>query len=641
MMQKILKLLEQNVQWGTLAIGAAFLGFMIWSYVFVNPAAKSLTTGGATQIAAPGAVDRLILDGSAAQLDQKVHTDNSGFQIPMPSAPAFPVDNPTTQPLPAVEMAWDSWPLDLSKLGASGPSQIANIQGLPVLPALSYLDNEPLRTLLAVTDAAGNATTRDQDSVTTFWSLPIANLIAAYQTPFALKLPPSQQRVYFAHADLVRQEQLPDGTWGDETVVTGRIFNEASPPRPAYPDPANPQFAATASEYHDWLIVAHNQRSIVNADFPAVSAQALTHPELQWQPLDAWVAFRAKQQAEANAPIPAPTPTTPVAPPVTRPPNPAQRNPGAVGGSFNPTPQVQPLMQQQQFQQQQNPYIPSGPTVYGRGGRIISTGNGTVTLRSGNGQPQVFVPVTAPPQPITPVQPPAAQPIFGSAPTTVPAVNATPAAPPVEVKVPVLPPLQLVPNVDFTLTAIQTGGDIELYFHDPTVEDGKTYRYKVRYSLLNPVYNQPNEVANAALAKVFAIDSPDSGWSDPIAVPPRTKFWCSAKQLGAKNGTVAFSVFSWHNGKWDEKDFPDVAPGDEIGDGDFVTHWTLLDTRTPRIGLSRLALIVSDNGGAAQVRNTQADAASHEFQRMMLDFQAQNAATAGAPGAPPPAAGGG
>jgi hypothetical protein len=610
MMKKILNLLEKYVQWGTLAIGAAFLGWMIWSYIFVNPAAKSLNVGGgAAEIVTPGNVDHVIVEGPAAQLDGKIHVDNSAFQLPMPPEPKLDINNPTTQPLPAVALAYDSWQLDLDKNGSNGPSPTAQVQGLPGIPPAHYLDNEPLRTILAVTDAAGNVTTHDQDAVTTFWSLPMADLANAYVAPFAAKLPPSQQRVYFAHADLVRQEQLADGSWGNDKIVADRIFNENSPPRPPYPAPDDP--AAVADTYRNWLILSPNQRSIVNADFPAVSAQ--NHPELQWQPLDAWVAFRAKQQAEEAAPIPSATPTTPITP------NPVP---------LNPRPIVQP--QPQQLQQQQQPGSFGGQHAYGL--RQV-TGSGMLTIRSGsNGQWQMVGPAGgAPLQPITPVRPPS-EPVFGAAPATAPSAAATPA--PVQFTVPTLPKLQLVPATDFTLTAIQDGGDIELYFHDLTVQDGKTYRYKVRYSLLNPVYEKPNQVSDAKLAKVLAIDSPDSEWSAAVSVPPRTKFWCSAKQPSAKNGTVAFSVFSWHDGKWDEKDYPEVAPGDEIGDGNFVTHWTLLDTRSPRTSM-RLAVIVADDGGSAQQRNVQTDGTSHEFQRMMSDFQAL---TAGQNGNPNPGA---
>jgi hypothetical protein len=202
------------------------------------------------------------------------------------------------------------------------------------------------------------------------------------------------------------------------------------------------------------------------------------------------------------------------------------------------------------------------------------------------------------------------------------------------VVIPPIPKLQLVPPNPFN-PATLGGDDLELYFHDLTVEPGKTYRYKVIYTLYNPVFNQPTRVAKdqAKLADIYGIDSPASGWSEAITVDARTRFWLAAKQPGrATQDQVSFTVFTWHGGNWQEKDYNAVAAGDEIGadegdSGDFSTHWTLLDLKAasgddPQ---TRDVLVVPDDGGQTRERDSQSDTSSQEFKRFVTDFNAQGA----------------
>src|ERR1700690_1807906 len=146
-MKKVLRILEKNVQWATLVIGALFLFYMVWSYVFQNPAARPMGAGG--DVAAPATVDRLIAEGSGATLEQDIHKANPDFRIAVPNITPPDFSAPATQKSALATAAWDSWPLDVGKLISTvGPNQGAQmVQALPVLPAMHYLDQEPLRTV--------------------------------------------------------------------------------------------------------------------------------------------------------------------------------------------------------------------------------------------------------------------------------------------------------------------------------------------------------------------------------------------------------------------------------------------------------------------------------------------------------------
>jgi hypothetical protein len=667
-MKKILPFLEKNVQWAALGLGAVYLFYMIWSFVIVNPAAKPLP--GNTDLVTPSSVDRVIADGVAATLDQKARGSSPDFHISVPTNASIDLGAPATRPSELALGAWDSWQLDVSNLANNVNKQQGAqlVQALPTLPALNYLDQETLRTVLGTPDATGSmADKHDADAVTTFWSLPIKGLADGYTTAFTNRLPAAQQTVLFAHADLIRQEQLGDGTWGPEKVVD-RVFN--LPPPPTYPDPKDQGlFAKLANDYREWLQIPKSQRSIVSADFPTVAYS--DNPALQWRALEDWVVYRADEENRAN------NPAAGAAAPTTGPSTPSTPNSGSnpFGQTQAPAPVPAPVPSPTQFPQTINPYANNtGPTVVRtnhRGGGSVGGRSQTITL-PGN------LPVSANGQPIYPNQAanqyqnqqlvnaqnrqlaamtPAPAPMPAA--TGTPAVNPTigiaaaSAVAPAVVVPPTLPKLQAVPETAFNPNVSVANGDMELYFHDMTVEAGKTYRYKVRYGVFNPVFGNAAAVdkSNADIAKAFTIDSPDSAWSDPVAVQPRTRFWCSPKQPGhgqqGQEGLVTFMIFSWHDGTW-QHELANAMPGDEIGDGQFLTHWTLLDVRVPRAGAEkRFVLLVPDNGGSAAERSELLDSASPEFQKFQHQYVDQPAAprAGGNPAGPaptgtPPAAGG-
>src|ERR1700683_3506289 len=229
-MQKLIKFLEQYVQWAGLALGALFLGFMIWAYIVHNPAERQMP-GLQDPTVTPGDVDKLIADGPASDLDHRSHGANSGFRIAVPSPKPLEVDpNPVGATTPVAGTLWDSWPYDLAKVIKS--SGIINngqlVQALPVLPPVTYMDQEALRTVLQVTNANGQTDQQDSDSVTTFWQLPVAGLSKAFDQAFSGKLTPNQETTMFVRADLIRQEEIGQNQWGPDVIVDRAVDSAAA-----------------------------------------------------------------------------------------------------------------------------------------------------------------------------------------------------------------------------------------------------------------------------------------------------------------------------------------------------------------------------------------------------------------------------
>jgi hypothetical protein len=129
--------------------------------------------------------------------------------------------------------------------------------------------------------------------------------------------------------------------------------------------------------------------------------------------------------------------------------------------------------------------------------------------------------------------------------------------------------------------------DIKLWAHDDTVQPGKTYRYRIRYKILNPLYARP--VADTRLADTFVLDSPLSDWSDPVTLPTPTTFYI-ASGVSPKGDKVRLDVFTWKDGAYQLQPL-ELGPGDSVP----ATEWVLLYARTSGVD-DTSALFTTDNG---------------------------------------------
>jgi hypothetical protein len=148
--------------------------------------------------------------------------------------------------------------------------------------------------------------------------------------------------------------------------------------------------------------------------------------------------------------------------------------------------------------------------------------------------------------------------------------------------------------------------------HDETAKPGKTYRYRVVYSIKNPIFNASPEAAkDPKLLQIFAISSDpksDGPWSAELTVPSSSEFFIAAN-LRQGTAIVRFNIFKWQNGQFQSKVF-EVSPGDAIGirDGsvDYSTGWTLVDIREdPRT--SQMYIVLVDPDGYIHLRDFATD----------------------------------
>jgi hypothetical protein len=180
--------------------------------------------------------------------------------------------------------------------------------------------------------------------------------------------------------------------------------------------------------------------------------------------------------------------------------------------------------------------------------------------------------------------------------------------------------------------------DVEIWQHDDQVVAGKTYRYKMRYRLKNPIFGT-NASDNQALVDQFALVSEFSDWTTPITVPSLVNFFVAGGVVKGR-ATVAFEVFRWDQGQQKMERF-EVAPGDLVGSEkngvDFSTDWTVVDFREdPRANEFQI-LLVNNKDGSVVARSFNADRTDKLYNALKKQVQdakaAETAAAGGAPGA--------
>jgi hypothetical protein len=107
--------------------------------------------------------------------------------------------------------------------------------------------------------------------------------------------------------------------------------------------------------------------------------------------------------------------------------------------------------------------------------------------------------------------------------------------------------------------------------HDPTVQPGRTYRYKLRYGVSNPIYSRigvPQEQAEAVKQRVLW--SAPTDWTDPLTIDETTLFFITtaagpedkagALARGAR-ATAELYAFAW--GYWHKASIS-LEPGDAL-----------------------------------------------------------------------------
>lgn len=104
-------------------------------------------------------------------------------------------------------------------------------------------------------------------------------------------------------------------------------------------------------------------------------------------------------------------------------------------------------------------------------------------------------------------------------------------------------------------------GEPAVWFHDDTVEAGKTYRYRMRVKLWNRYVGRVRSLKDPEQAKEPVVLGNWSYASEPITVTPSTYFFLSG---GRPPDIASMEVWKWRAGRWLNERF-DVSIGDIIG----------------------------------------------------------------------------
>ncbi|HEV2293472.1 MAG TPA: hypothetical protein VGR35_06420 [Tepidisphaeraceae bacterium] len=618
-MQKVLDLLEKHVQWVALGLGAVWLLLMTWSYVITPPAEveignRTLTAGNVDEYTVENAVRPLeeamkpkeappmVVDNFAERWLARMSWENvepirtaglisshgaipdkllersptPGMRIaegggqPQGAQGAQPVEKVATLPTPAPTPVASDWRFGRSTILKPPPIVPVGQPQPPTPPVPEEVDKDWITQSFKV-------------------SLPaIAELFKKHQVP-----PAPIGMTAFLKVEMVRQELLPDGQWGQETTLQPLPPFDPNAIRPPWPANGN---IHQENAYLNWAV--QNTGDIIQPAF----YQTVEGKGDIWErpgepaPLPGGGAFNPAQFAEG-----------PIPPNIT----PEQRK------QIMDYRRQQALLRRQQQQQNRQPRTP-------RGGRGAPEDPGM--MMEGD-----FAPIDSDRPKFLQVRP--YPPRRGYPPDMYdPAMMEDPAMMMEdEFMMEGMQPQQQqimgvgVPDVDYPaglfdpatwhLPAPTAPGapppvnprpsEVSIWAHDDTVQPGKTYRYKARYMIKNPLYQQPAVAKDAADAKVFAIESEFSQWGPAIEVPPLTNFFIA----NVHQGRIRFDVYRWDKGQQHHTTVT-VGPGDVIaadaGGVDFRTGHTVVDVRTDLKSRDPVVFL-ANAGGRAVVRTARGD----------------------------------
>jgi hypothetical protein len=603
-MKKVLDLLEEHIQWLAVAIGALFLGWAAWSYLLA-PSWATVERGG--QVFSGGELDRATVDGPVAVLEQKM-TAPGTVQIPVPDLAGQFAGQFSGAPFAALPDRWAIVP-------ARPPEGLITNQPVAVVPEGPGLSPLPANIRIAALPASLPAATPiaissgisnvidpnnpnanpndpndpgiEKEWATLSFRISVTDLAAR----FAQSNIPATAQTMFLTVETERQERNSDGTWGAAAILPPLKVTQIALERPDYPgnQPPNqlPQFREI---YRQWALRA-TQEILQPGFFNVVGGVP-------------WEVPGADQIAGAAAGTGEFRPEDFIGlPPAQWPNDEAQKA------------AIRRLIQERAREDARNRRPPPGA---GRGGRGGGEGGG------GPGVPAQ----AQPPRP--PRFPPPGYGGEGAEGGFIPpegSFGEPGMGGPQDPSRPNLGPAIALPQGLFFLRDWQ---QVIGWVHDENVKSEKTYRYRVRYKVLNPVYRLPRNTTDPKLADVFDVTSDWSDWTE-ITVQPRSSFFI-ASTFGPNTPAIKVEIFKWDAGVLTPRTVT-VSPGDPIGrlegGSDFSTGWYLADIRQDTSTNTAYALFINSTGQTLR-RTAAADAADPNYTRLKT-LAADAAAGATAP----------
>lgn len=575
-MKKVLDLLEAHVQWLVMGIAVAFLLLAVFKYVISTPV--SVTLGNRTE--SPGRVDRYILEEVATPLQERMRR-NESITLTVPrygdQFAARLAETTSFEPLAAT--LFERTNLPIGEAGSLADVNVnVRVDALPTLPAVRF---DALRFGVAYVNDPGTQPGPDGrvPGRDTIW-VQYRFIIPTNAISRALGnagLPRGQQSTGILEIELRRQQLLSDGTWGRDTRVAR--LKPYLQPFPVMPNVNDPNFGNYLS------FALSNQQAIVQPEFYVVQSGFDPRFEDPLPPIaagggDPGAAFDPAAWIRDNP------------------------GPKALAGtgididsvalrSLSPAQQdaVRRALAEMIRANRPAPTGGGGPTRGGRGGRGggLGAGGGEFSappVAPTDGSITYFI------QPFDPRMGGEFGPIEGGFPGGEFGPG-QPGGPGNALQ------FQPPPAAPFDIGVVP---DITGWAWDETAQPGATYRYRVIYRILNPVYNQPNLVANPAIAAQPFIVGEDETWSDPIEVPRLTHVFLAANPSLTTGASIA--VYRWENGRR-HRDIANYLPGDPVGKSggevDYSTGYVVVDIR--RLPSGRFGVVLMNPQGQIETRD--------------------------------------
>lgn len=105
---------------------------------------------------------------------------------------------------------------------------------------------------------------------------------------------------------------------------------------------------------------------------------------------------------------------------------------------------------------------------------------------------------------------------------------------------------------------------IKFWTHDVDVKPGATYRYRVVYRVINPLFNKEEQLIEPLRPQAAKLEqeSVESEWTEPVTIEPPVRFF--VEDVRPETATVTWGIYRIYNGYRLHKQFT-TRPGDPIG----------------------------------------------------------------------------
>lgn len=591
-MKNILELLERHVQWFVLGLAGLYLAWMAWSYVILSPVTVKLDGKDVT----PAEIDRRTLQGPAAKLNEAIkNTETPKFEV---RDYVVPFTNRISQPASSPEFALAKVAFQSADATLGKPPETTLIT-----TAVTELIVAPAPELLGITHGAssvaipGKVTPEkpipEVTNVDKFWSsvgakIPMQALIAEYERTklnVQRNVPPTAVLL----VELERQEMLSNGQWGPPKPIDPLVISRVLP----WPNGKDRQL-----EYAKWA--TDNAGEIQYPPFYVVQIG------------DNWVSpLPLAPGAKVDAPAAPPLPE------IDR----AKAPPAGIPDDLR----IKWLQEHKKWQDEQKPkrppVTPRPPREGVRPGGAMGVDENGQRIQYAQNRPMRPLPPGSGMMPgdLMPNERPDRGPFEMSE------------RPPGAFPPGAVPPGPGAPALGGFVPAAGMQ-DIQIFAHDDSAEPGKSYRYRIRYRLRNPLFNTRGMANPQTLADQFEVISPFSAWTTKVSTFETTNF-AVAGGVRRDQGRADFNIYRWQAGRWNKTKVT-RSPGDAITDGTLDTGATFIDIRA---GDREDYLLIAMPDGKIIVRSYQVDMQNPEIQK--LNASSNLPTPAAAAGAAPTAAG--